>query len=143
MDEFLGLAVWILMAFLMVNAGIMWFQGSDTFVDNGLNGVSAVNQDIVDYNGLRIDSSGSNVSAEETQYPFGLITDTLGLVTSGVGWLWNLLTAWVSVLYLITSGLGSIGVLMQVILIPFFALTEVFAIMVLSMKIAGIIRGGS
>jgi hypothetical protein len=143
MDEFLGLAIWILMAFLMVNASIMWFQSSDTFINNGLNGVGATTQTIVDYNGLQPDSSGSTATSEENQFPPGNLSDTFGLVTGAIGWFWNLLTAWVSVIFLITSELGEIGVLMQVVLIPFFALTEVFAIMVLAMKIAGIIRGGS
>ena len=143
MDEFLGLAVWILMAFLMVNASIMWFQSSDTFIDNGLNGVGAENQNIIDYDNIRVDSNSSTVTSTESQYPSGTLGETIGLVTSGVGWLWNLLTAWFSVILLITIGLGTIGTLIQVILIPFFALVEAFAIMVLTMKVAGIIRGGS
>jgi len=32
---------------------------------------------------------------------------------------------------------------MKVVLIPFFALVEIFAIVVITMKVAGIVRGGS
>jgi len=146
MDEFLNLAIWVLMAFLMVNAGIMWFQGSDTFIDNGLNGVGAVNQNIVNVentDSLQGTTDCSTVSSDILQYAPCVLGQTYNLITSVVGWLWNLLTAWTSVLFLITNGLGSIGLLVQVILFPFFALVEVFAILVLFLKFAGIVRGGS
>jgi len=123
----------------------MWFQGSDTFTDNSLNGIGTQSQNIVDTSNLQdLQTTTCDTSSNLLlQYAPCVLGQTLSLVTGALGWLWNLLTAWISVLSLSLSGLGTIGVLMSVILIPFFALTEVFAIIVIMLKLAGIIRGGS
>jgi len=145
MDEFLGMAVWILMAFLMVNASIMWFQTSDTFVDNGLNGIGVNDQNLININELDSlqGTDCSTVSSDLLQYPTCILGNTTNFVTTVIGWFWNLFTAWNNVLLLITSGLGSIGNLVYIILMPFFAIVEVFAIMVILLKLAGLVRGGS
>jgi hypothetical protein len=143
MDDFLNIAIWILMSFLMINASIMWFQSSDTFTTYGLDGTGYQEQNIIDYNGLGIDVDASTVTSDELQYPPGILTNVLDLGTSITGWFWNLLTAWITVLNLTLSSIGAVGTLMKMVLIPFFVLVEIFAIIVIAMKIAGIIRGGS
>ena len=36
MDQFLDIAIWVFMTFMIVNAGVYWFAQQDTMVDNGL-----------------------------------------------------------------------------------------------------------
>jgi len=143
MDEFVGIAIWILMGFLMVNASIMWFQSSDTFAEFDLNGTGMKTQDAVDYESVNTTDNCSTVSNNLLQYAPCVLSQSFGLVTGVTAWLWNLLTAWVSVLDLSLTNLGSIGYLMKIILIPFFALVQIFAIMVIGLRLAGIVRGGS
>ena len=65
MEQFLNIAVWILMAFLMINASIMWFQSSDTFTDYGLGGTNVQAQNIVDIDALE---QGEQESASLARY---------------------------------------------------------------------------
>jgi hypothetical protein len=150
MDDFLNIAIWVLMAFLMINASLMWFQSSDTFTDNpslGGTGVQAQNiVDIDDFKDSQTLSACATVSSNLFALPPCILEQMFNVIKLGtgvLGWLWGLLTAWITVLNLSLNGLGTIGDLMKVILIPFFALVEVFAIVVITMKVAGIVRGGS
>jgi hypothetical protein len=157
MDEFVGIAIWILMGFLMVNASIMWFQSSETFIEFDRAGTAMKPSNIAttdEIANLQTRQDCSTVSNNLFQYApcflgnlisnvTGGLTEALGTVSASLSWFWNLLTAWVSVLSLALDNLGTIGQLMKVIFIPFFALVQIFSIIVITMKIAGIVRGGS
>ena len=151
MDDFLNIAIWILMSFLMINASIMWFQGSDTFTDNPSlnNGTGMQPQNVVDIDEFKTTqtlSACATVSSNLFALPPCILEQMFNVIKLGtgvLGWFWGLLTAWITVLNLSLNGLGTIGDLMKVVLIPFFALVEIFAIVVITMKVAGIVRGGS
>lgn len=149
MDEFTGIAVWILIIYLSINAAIVWFDSSSVIQNAGL-GV-----------GVTLDSSysASDLNSFNTNL-FGVDCSTVSagdlvnttacgisqIYNSGakfVNSLWHFVTAWSSLLNAILSPLGSLGQLFLSILIPVFALIEFIAIFVVTLRIVGVIRGGS
>ena len=150
MDEFTGIAVWVLMSFLVINAAIIWV-GQDSFMQANSLGATGLTPStmgtVADANSANsltfFGTSCSSASANPvTIVGCGLVNITNTLSKIG-GYFWGMLTAWVGLLDAILGGLGSIGTLFKLILIPVFALIEMFAITVLVLRIAGIIRGGS
>jgi hypothetical protein len=150
MDEFTGIAVWVLMAFLIVNASIMWV-GSDPFMAYNNVGVTALTTSTM---GTIADANSSNTitvfgasCSQATSDPIIIVgcglANTVSTFAKVSQYFWGMLTAWVGVLNVILNPLGSIGVLFKNILIPVFALIEIFAIAVLLLRVAGIVRGGS
>lgn len=154
LEEFTSIAIWVLMAFLVVNSCIIWFATSETFTENSslqIAGLSAdssfgqtdINNSITGLFGEDCSSAG----ASDASYSSCLLSSINplnsqsmpGKILSG---LWTLLTAWVNILTAILSGIPG-GSLFLAILIPFFGLIEFSAIFVILMQIAGIIRGGS
>lgn len=156
MEEFTSIAIWVLMAFLVVNTSIIWFAGSDTFSSNAnfaIAGLTPNNSfEIDDMNDLQnayYNQECADALPSDPEYSGCLISNLANTFNQAisipgklVGSLWTFLTAWYN---LLTSVLGSVpgGDLFLAILVPFFALVEFTAIFVILLKIAGIIRGGS
>jgi hypothetical protein len=154
MDEFTGIAVWILMTFLAVNAAIIWFDSSNTFQNMNLD-IGVTQNDAFGQNDINSASNSyyqqdcSTATSNAVDYSLcliGSIGDTISTVTSLpgkiIGSLWTLLTAWASLLNAILLPVPG-GTLFIKILIPFFGLIEFVAIFIITMRVAGIIRGGS
>jgi len=156
LEEFTSIAIWVLMAFLVVNISIIWFAESDTFSDNASLQISGLTPNdtfgVTDLNTAAdayYNDECSTATASDPQYTGCIIqglSNTIGsLVTLPgkiLGSLWTLLTAWY---YLLIAVLGGVpgGSLFIAILVPFFGIIEFVAIFVITMQIAGIIRGGS
>lgn len=150
MDEFTSIAMWIMIAFLMVNATIVWFGNSQTFQDYGI-GIGGVKESD-SFTENSIDTlqnvtlfgivSCNNVSPTDLAYGPCFLVQALEFFKYVSGQLWSFLTAWVGILDLILDNVPA-GELFKNILIPLLGAIEVMAIFVIVMRIAGIIRGGS
>lgn len=149
MDEFTGIAVWILIIYLSINTAVVWFDSSTVIQNAGLSiGVTADSSysqsDLNSFNTNIFGADCSQVSASDL-----INTTACGIsqiYNSGakfVNSLWRFVTAWSSLLDAILSPLGSLGELFLSILIPFFALIEFIAIFIVTLRIVGVIRGGS
>lgn len=148
MDEFTNIAIWVMIAFISINATVIWFSTSTTFTEHGLSGqglTATTMGSASELNSLQtttffgIDCSGS--SANPFLYAPCFIVkviDTFNFVTN---YIWNLLTAWVGLLDFVLSPFGSVGELFKMLFIPFFALVEITAIFVILLRVAAIIRG--
>lgn len=154
MDEFTGIAIWVLMTFLVVNAAIVWFDSSSTFqtmnldigvAQNDAFGQTDTNTSANSYYQQDCSTATSN-AVDYSLCLVGSIGDTINTVTSLpgkiIGSLWTLLTAWVGLFNAILLPVPG-GTLFINILVPFFGLIEFIAIFVILMRVAGIIRGGS
>jgi len=150
MDEFTGIAVWILITYLAINAAVVWFDSSDTFQNAGISAGGFTTDtrfsetDLNSYNTNVFGADCSTVSASDL-----INTTACGIsqiYNSGaklINALWNFVTAWTHLLDVILTPLGSFGELFKGILIPFFALVEFIAILIVTLRIVGVIRGGS
>ena len=154
LEEFTSIAIWVLMAFLIINSTIIWFSTSDTFTENANLQIAGLTPD-TSYGVTDINSSSNSffgtdcatASSGDVEYSLCLLSNINPLNPDSIPGkmitgLWNLLTAWVN---LLTAILGSVpgGSLFLAILIPFFGMIEFAAIFVVLAQIAGIIRGGS
>jgi hypothetical protein len=150
MDEFTSIAIWILVIYLAVNASIVWFSNSTTFVDAGwgIGGITSddrfTESDLNSYNVNIFGTDCSQVSAND------LVNTTacgISQIYNGgaklINSFWNFLTAWSKLLDAIFTPLGTLGDLFKGILIPFLGLIEFVAILVVTLRIVGVIRGGS
>lgn len=154
MEEFTSIAIWVLMIFLAINASIIWFDNSSTFTDNGLStgitsndsfGINDINESSQSYYKTDCSTSTSNAldySLCTLSSVGNVVTSVVTLPGRIVEGLWLLLTAWVSLLNTILLPVPG-GSMFINILVPFFGLIEFVAIFIITMKIAGIIRGGS
>ena len=159
MDEFLGIAIWVLMAFLIVNVSIIWVASQD-----GVTGTSLAIQGLTpDYTFSPTDVNTFKEGVKTTecvqgsafdpsyslcligQFTGSIVQSATGAVTfagKASGLLWNLLFAWHTVLTAVLGNIGG-GSLFIYIFTIIFGGVEVFALVVFFMKIAGIVRGGS
>jgi len=161
MEEFTSIAIWVLMAFLVINTSIIWFAQSDTFTENASLQIAGLNPDdsfgVEDLNTLSGNIAQNEecvaASAVDPAYSLCLIGQFTGSIVQSassavtllgkfMGSMWTFLTAWYNLLTSVLSGVPG-GDLFLAILVPFFGLIEFIAIFVVSMKIAGIVRGGS
>ena len=148
MDEFTSIAVWVLMTYLAINAAIIWFDSSTTFQTMGVT--TGINQDNSftenDMNSIKslfgLDCSLVSPSDLINTTSCGLSQLYYG-TTEFLGGFWNLLTAWTKLFDVIFTPLGEIGELLKNILIPFFSLVQLAAILFLLLRFVGVIRGGS
>lgn len=145
MEEFTNYAIWILMVFLSVNAAIIWFADTSTFDDNGFaTGIQTddtyntadVNALTGSFFGVSCDTANSNVLLYA---PCALIQAQL-VADNVIGSIWGLLTRWQGLLTSVLSPLPG-GALIVGILIPFFSLIQIMAILVIILKLAQIVRG--
>lgn len=149
MDEWVGIAAWILIIFLSVNTAIVWFNSSTTLAGTPLvvGGVSANNSytvsdlNSVNYNIFGVDCS-TVTSSDFVNATACTLSQVQGSAFKFVGDLWNFLTAWATLLDQVLIGVPA-GDLFKAILIPFFGLIEFLAIFAITLQVAGIIRGGS
>jgi hypothetical protein len=147
MDEFTSIAIWLLATYLVVSGVTVWFMNQPTFINNNL--ITGTNQDstyneenmLSIRNTFNLDSC-SSVEANPLAYGFCFLGQIVNLFTDLVGNLWNLLTGWMTLFNWILTPLPG-GSLFRDLLIPFFALIQFMAILVLSLRVGGIIRGGS
>ena len=156
LEEFTSIAVWVFMAFLVVNVSVIWFATSDTFTENSslqIAGITPVDTFGVDDLNTAADAyyndECATATASDPQFSGCVIqglSNTIGSLTTLpgklLGSLWTLLTAWYYLLIAILGGVPG-GTLFIGILVPFFGIIEFAAIFVITMQIAGIIRGGS
>lgn len=143
MDEFLSIAIWVLIAFLSINTAIIWFSTSSTFTDNGLGLVGGTDDN--SFNQTQVTAlQGTNCSTvSSTIFDFAIcfFNQLVAISSSIISSLWGFLFAWTTLLTAILSVFGSAGQLFVNIFVPFFALVELIAILLLVSKIAAIARG--
>lgn len=156
MEEFTSIAIWVLMAFLVVNTSIVWFASSDTFSENAnlqIAGITPNNSfgvdDLNTAKNAYYNEECANALPSDPEYSGCIISNLANTFNSAVslpgkilGGLWTFLTAWYLLLVAVFAGVPG-GDLFVGLLIPFFGLIEFIAIFVILLKIAGIIRGGS
>jgi hypothetical protein len=169
MEEFTSIAIWLLIAIMAINTTIVWFANQPTFMDETL-GLSVPNvtdnSNFVtsDVNALKNayytpKLECSTVVITDQDYGpcvlqtigdiFSPITGAVGAVASGVGTVgafvqdvWNFAFAWAYLLDSITIGIPGAELFANLIKGLIFVI-EIAAIVVLVLKVAGIIRGGS
>lgn len=142
MDEFLSIALWIMVAFVTINGMIIWFNSDTTFTQNNLNldasaTDSSFGQTYID-NAYYVDCSA--VSNNIFSYAICYFNQLTSMATSLIGTLLNFLFAWTGLLTAITSMIPG-GELFKIIFLPFLGLTEVTAILLIVMKLAAVARG--
>jgi len=154
LEEFTSIAIWVLMAFLVVNTSVIWFSSSDTFTENASLQIAGITPDssfgATDINNSLTGFFGedcSTASASDLAYSSCLLSSINPLNPNSIpgkmiSGLWMLLTAWINLLTAILIGIPG-GDLFLAILIPFFGIIEFAALYVILAQIAGIIRGGS
>lgn len=155
MDEFTSIAIWVFATFLIVNSTIIWFANSNTFNGTAFDvpGLEANNlfgvNDVDNLEEQYYDQECSTVSPTDPQYASCVVNnlfDTFNAVASLpgklIGALWKFLTAWYNLLQVIFTGVPA-GDLFLGLLIPFFGIIQITSILVILMRVAGIIRGGS
>jgi len=148
MEEFTSIAVWILITFLAINAGVFWFANTDTFIDNGLaigiaEDTSFNASSVGDLNASFFGTDCSTVSATDLAIAPCAFLQVGSFTTKIYGALWNFLTGWVNLLNAILPNWIPASGLFKAILIPILAVIQIFSIFVILLKVAGIVRGGS
>jgi hypothetical protein len=154
MEEFTSIAIWVLIIFFSVNATIVWFDSSSTFTDNGLSlgvtknesfNIEKVEESKTDYYSKDCSTSTSN----PLDYSLCLLSTIGDAITSFItlpgriiGGLWTLSTAWIGLLQIILIIIPG-GQIFVDLLVVFFVIIQFTALFIITMKIAGIIRGGS
>ena len=141
MDEMLSISLWLIIAFMTVSASVMWFGAQTDFPSGmGLTGY--------DSNTLINPDDYSNLTCEMTSlfefpaYAFCFINQLTTPVFGVINAIWQLLTSWQNLLTAIFASVPA-GDLFGAILIPFFSIIELGAVIVLLMKFAALIRGTS
>jgi hypothetical protein len=149
MDEFTGIAIWVLAIFLAVNVTIVWFDSSVDMQNAGLGlgivpdtqyGLTDMNSTYTTIFGVSCNNITSNDVVNGTLCGVGQIWDSMIKLTQT---LWGGATAWTNLLAIVLNPFGSLGVLLKSILIPFFTLIEFLAIFIILLRVVGVIRGGS
>lgn len=163
MDEFTGIAVWLLISILAINVTIVWFGSQPTFADDslGLN-IPGITQNNTfasnDLNALKENyyssqaSSCNTITTNVADIPpcvyetlnglFKPITQGLSTIGGFISDIWNFAFAWASVINSIFSTVPG-GSLFAGIFNLIFGGIEIAAIVILLLKVVGIIRGGS
>lgn len=155
MEEFSSIAIWVFMAFLLANTMTIWFSESSFFTETNFA-----------IQGLQEDTSFGLTAQEELRQAYynqvcaealpsdpayagcliSTISNAFGTAISIpgrlLGGLWNFAFAWHNLLTSIFTGVPG-GNLFTGLLIPFLTLIQITSILVIIMKIAGIVRGGS
>lgn len=149
MDEFTGIAIWVLAIFLAVNVTAVWWDSSVDVQANGL-GLGVNNNPAFDMNDLLASYTNifgvncSTISANDvingSICGIGQIWDSMTKITQT---LWGLATGWTNLLTIIFTPFGSIGALFNLLLTIFFGIIEFVAIFIILMRVVGVIRGGS
>ena len=160
MEEFLGIAIWVLIGFLIVNSTLLWFSAQPTIAGANAFGLQGLTPDYSlqpsDVNNLKTNIAAQDcaiASSGDLDYSLCLISQFAGSVVQSAtnatsligkvsGLLWNLLFAWNTVLNA-TLGLIVGGELFIMIFTLIFGGIEIAAIFIIFIKVAGIIRGGS
>ena len=163
MDEFLGIAIWVILGFLIVNMSLIWFASQPTIAEKDNFGLQGLTPDFSlttdDLNGLQSTialTDCATASADALQYSGCLIAQFAGGIVQSAtgavtligkmgGLLWNMLFGWHTVLTQVLGGnlYNYGGKLFVDILTIIFGGIELGAIFIIFLKVAGIIRGGS
>jgi len=150
MDEMTSVAIWILITFLVINTGVFWFSNTTTFQDNGL----AIGVDdntkftATDTNALKLSFFGlevdcSTASANPLLWGPCWLARTFVLVGDALDTLWTFATSWINLINVIIPEWIPASGLFKAIITPILFVIQFFAIFVITLKVAGIIRGGS
>ena len=150
MDEMTSVAIWILITLLVINTSVVWFSSTDTFIDNGLAiGVTEnakftgedSNALMLSFFGVEVDCS--TASANPLLWGPCWLARTFVLVGEALDTLWTFGTAWVNLVNAMIPDWIPASGLFKAILIPIVFVIQFFAIFVITLRVAGIIRGGS
>ena len=141
MEEYTSIAIKILMVYLVINFAVITISTTDTFNDAGI-GISGLTSDDTFGSLPEVDDS-STASSTDVAYPFGFFSTMYSFYDMVYGALFNLVFGWTALLgALIPSWLPGASLFKGIFLI-IFGVIQGMAMLVLIMKIAGIIRGGS
>jgi hypothetical protein len=149
MDEFVSIAIWFFMGFLLINTIMFWFQ--DTSIYPELGGVQGITQatgfnDPSQENNLTfffIEVDCSAVQATDPAFGPCFLQRALQTFNEFVGMIFNFLTGWVRLLNQIIPSWLPGADLFKAIAIPIFSIIQFFSFFVIVLRVAGIIRGGS
>lgn len=148
MDEFVGIAVWVVALMLVLNVTVFWFSESSTFTNNDLAFSFTKNTSFGE-------DASSNLHAEFLGIDCSTISGTdpailpCSLIQTGLtlekalSSFWDFITGWTKILDIILPDWLPASNLFKDIIIYVLSLIQLFAIFVVLMRIAGIIRGGS
>jgi hypothetical protein len=152
MEEFSGIAIWILVVFLLVNTLVVWTSASPSLAGTGFVVPQQSEQTIVfglskmeeiEFNFFNIIKSNcSTVSSSDLAYGPCFVQRTFYVIDQMVTGFWNFSTAWVNLISVMFTGVPGGGLFISLFTFIFGAI-QISAIGVLLMKIAGIVRGGS
>lgn len=143
MDEFLSIALWIMIGFIAINVMVTAFNLDTTISSNGLglSGVgssSAFNEsDVNAYSTSVCDTSSSSIFS----YPICYFNQLVSMAFGVIDHLGSFMTNWITLLNVIFLPFGSYGTMFVNMLVPFLGLTELIAILLLVMKLAAVARG--
>jgi hypothetical protein len=141
MDEMLSMSLWIMIAFMTISAGIVWF--------NAQPGINQYNLGMQGYtnNQFNVDSNKYiNIACTMTTlvdlpgYAICFINKLISPLGDMIGYIWNLLTAWTQLLHAIFVSVPA-GNLFEAIITPLLTIIEIGAAIILLMRFAAIIRG--
>lgn len=142
MDEMLNIALWIMIVFVTTSGVVVWMNSQPLPTGLGLPGYV---QDTTANNISTLGSTtcGDSIFANPIQYALCQITNVMTLLGNVTGWIWNLLTGWITLITAICSpfglGTGEVGSLFVGLLVPFLSIVEVSAVLVLFMRVANIL----
>jgi len=142
MDEMLNIALWVMIVFVTVSGVVVWMNLQSLPTGLALTGYS---QDTTANNVSSLQSTTCGDLSFATAIPYALcqITKVMTLLANVTGWIWNLLTGWITLITAICSpfglGAGEVGSLFVGLLVPFLSIVEVAAVLVLLMRVANII----
>jgi len=152
MDEFTGIAVWTLVIYLMLSTTVVWFSASDTFQGTGfaiptyeptsiIFGVDNIDEIKLIFFGVII-ADCSTVTPFDLAFAPCFLSQALFIVEQWLGGIWTFATAWTRLIEVIFTGLPGASLFRDLLTFLFGAI-QLTAIVVIIMRLAGIVRGGS
>ena len=152
MEEFSGIAIWILVVFLLVNTLVVWTSASPSLAGTGfvvpqqsqqtiLFGLTSMEE--IEFNFFNIIVQNcSTATPFDLAYGPCFLQRTIFVVDQIISAFWNFSTAWVNLINVMFTGVPG-GDLFISLFTFIFGAIQISAIGVLLMKLAGIVRGGS
>lgn len=152
MEEFTSIAIWTLVIYLMVSASVVWFSNSDTFQNTGfaipnyeptsiIFGVDNIEDIKLSFFGL-ITVDCATATPTDLAYAPCFLAQATYIVEQWLTGIWTFATAWVRLLDVIFAGLPGASLFKDLLGFLFSAI-QLTAIMIVIMRLAGIVRGGS
>lgn len=148
-DDFTGIAVWIFIIFLILNS-VMLFVTTDPFYTTHIGGIEGMTEEegfvigdepVINFFWISIECE--SVSATDLAFAPCFLARAIKIFDEFIKGIWNFLTGWTNILDLMIPDWVPGSQLFKNIAIPIFSIIHFFAIFVIILRVAGIVRGGS